>query len=215
MNQLTARRVYEHRQQNGPFRSRKQLLEVSGLGDATFVQAAGFLKIVGGEQLARCDLDSSRELRSGRKAAGETRRRAVLGRRRRQCRPHSRAGCPARSCGTGHGARHRPTHARRHDRSALPAGPRSARRLAAADLPQGCRQVRRPAGRHGTARHGAERRRLRRVRRRRPLRQRPDSHQPAQRRLRPRSARRRRGGRSGSRVGVVDRSRIAAASRSR
>src|SRR3954454_12568468 len=51
MNQLTARRVYEHRQQNGPFRSRKQLLEVSGLGNATFVQAAGFLKIVSGEQV--------------------------------------------------------------------------------------------------------------------------------------------------------------------
>jgi protein Tex len=49
MNQLTARRVYEHRQQHGPFRSRKQLLEVSGLGNATFVQAAGFLKIVGGD----------------------------------------------------------------------------------------------------------------------------------------------------------------------
>ncbi len=49
MNQLTARRVYEHRQQHGPFRSRRQLLEVSGLGDVTFVQAAGFLKIVAGE----------------------------------------------------------------------------------------------------------------------------------------------------------------------
>src|SRR4051794_6761368 len=49
MNQLTARRVYEHRQQNGPFKSRKQLLEVNGLGNATFVQAAGFLKISGGE----------------------------------------------------------------------------------------------------------------------------------------------------------------------
>ncbi len=49
MNQLTARRVYEHRAQHGPFRSRKQLLEVSGLGNATFVQAAGFLKIVGGD----------------------------------------------------------------------------------------------------------------------------------------------------------------------
>jgi uncharacterized protein len=48
MNQLTARRVYEHRQQNGPFKNRKQLLEVSGLGDATFVQAAGFLKILAG-----------------------------------------------------------------------------------------------------------------------------------------------------------------------
>ncbi len=50
MNQLTARRVYEHRQTNGPFKSRQQLLEVSGLGNATFVQAAGFLKIVGGDQ---------------------------------------------------------------------------------------------------------------------------------------------------------------------
>lgn len=49
MNQLTARRVYEHRQQNGPFRNRKQLLEVNGLGNATFVQSAGFLKIVGGD----------------------------------------------------------------------------------------------------------------------------------------------------------------------
>lgn len=49
MNQLTARRVYEHRQQNGPFKSRKQLMEVSGLGNATFVQSAGFLKIIGGD----------------------------------------------------------------------------------------------------------------------------------------------------------------------
>jgi uncharacterized protein len=49
MNQLTARRIYEHRQQNGPFRNRRQILEVNGLGDATFVQAAGFLKIVGGD----------------------------------------------------------------------------------------------------------------------------------------------------------------------
>ena len=49
MNQLTARRVYEHRQQNGPFRMRRQLLDVNGLGEATFVQAAGFLKIEGGE----------------------------------------------------------------------------------------------------------------------------------------------------------------------
>lgn len=49
MNQLTARRVYEHRRQHGPFRNRRQLLEVSGFGEATFVQAAGFLKIVGGD----------------------------------------------------------------------------------------------------------------------------------------------------------------------
>ncbi len=50
LNQLTARRVYEHRLQNGPFKNRRQLLEVPGFGEATFVQAAGFLKISGGDQ---------------------------------------------------------------------------------------------------------------------------------------------------------------------
>ena len=49
MNQLTARRVYEHRQQHGPFKSRRQLMDVSGFGEATFVQAAGFLKIEKGD----------------------------------------------------------------------------------------------------------------------------------------------------------------------
>jgi len=51
LNQLTAQRVYEYRLQNGPFRSREQLKNVPGFGDATFVQAAGFLKIVGPEPL--------------------------------------------------------------------------------------------------------------------------------------------------------------------
>lgn len=49
LNQLTARRVYEHRQAHGPFRNREQLREVPGFGEATFVQAAGFLKIAGGD----------------------------------------------------------------------------------------------------------------------------------------------------------------------
>ena len=49
LNQLTARRVYEYRCQHGPFRNREQLREVPGFGEATFVQAAGFLKITGGD----------------------------------------------------------------------------------------------------------------------------------------------------------------------
>jgi uncharacterized protein len=49
LNQLTARRVYEHRLQNGPFRNREQLKNVPGFGEATFVQAAGFLKIPSGD----------------------------------------------------------------------------------------------------------------------------------------------------------------------
>jgi uncharacterized protein len=49
MNQLTARRLCEYRAKHGPFRSRDQLKQVSGLGEATFVQAAGFLKIANGD----------------------------------------------------------------------------------------------------------------------------------------------------------------------
>lgn len=49
LNQLTARRLFEHRMQHGPFRSREELKQVPGVGEATFVQAAGFLKISGGE----------------------------------------------------------------------------------------------------------------------------------------------------------------------
>ncbi len=49
LNQLTARRLYEYRREHGPFRSRAQLRDVPGFGEATFVQAAGFLKILGGE----------------------------------------------------------------------------------------------------------------------------------------------------------------------
>lgn len=49
LNQLTARRVYDYRRQHGPFKSREQLKEVPGFGEAAYVQAAGFLKIDSGE----------------------------------------------------------------------------------------------------------------------------------------------------------------------
>ncbi|MGQ9606354.1 MAG: Tex-like N-terminal domain-containing protein [Thermogutta sp.] len=49
LNQLTARRIYEYRREHGPFRNREQLKEVPSIGEATFVQAAGFLKITNGD----------------------------------------------------------------------------------------------------------------------------------------------------------------------
>ncbi|WP_202920268.1 Tex-like N-terminal domain-containing protein [Urbifossiella limnaea] len=45
MNQLVARGVIEHRERHGAFTSREQLLQVAGLGDKRFTQAAGFLKL--------------------------------------------------------------------------------------------------------------------------------------------------------------------------
>lgn len=45
-----ARRVVEWRDTHGPFRTRRELLKVAGIGDATFTQAAGFLKITNGDE---------------------------------------------------------------------------------------------------------------------------------------------------------------------
>lgn len=50
MNQLIARRVTEWRDQHGRFTSRQQLHDVAGIGDSTFTQSAGFLKIAGGDE---------------------------------------------------------------------------------------------------------------------------------------------------------------------
>src|SRR5262249_10013528 len=50
LNQLTARRIVEWRTQNGAFNNREQLLEVPGIGQATYTQAAGFLKIRDGQE---------------------------------------------------------------------------------------------------------------------------------------------------------------------
>ncbi len=48
LNQMVARDLVEHRKNNGPFQAREQLIQVNGIGEARFVQAAGFLKIGGG-----------------------------------------------------------------------------------------------------------------------------------------------------------------------
>lgn len=49
LNQLSAKRFVEYRNEHGPFKSRREFSEVPGFGEATFVQAAGFLKIGSGE----------------------------------------------------------------------------------------------------------------------------------------------------------------------
>jgi uncharacterized protein len=44
-----AKKIVSHRDQHGAFKSRKGLLEVPGVGPRTFEQAAGFLRVRGGE----------------------------------------------------------------------------------------------------------------------------------------------------------------------
>src|SRR5438128_5998639 len=48
VNTRVANAIVKYREEHGPFKSRADLQQVSGLGPATFVQAAGFLKITNG-----------------------------------------------------------------------------------------------------------------------------------------------------------------------
>jgi uncharacterized protein len=50
LNALVARDLVEYRRTHGPFRRREQLMDVPGIGEARFTQAAGFLKIDGGDE---------------------------------------------------------------------------------------------------------------------------------------------------------------------
>jgi uncharacterized protein len=45
LNQLVAREIVNYREKHGAFTSREQLLEVPGMGEKRFTQAAGFLKV--------------------------------------------------------------------------------------------------------------------------------------------------------------------------
>lgn len=49
LNSTTAANIIAYRNENGPFKSRKELMKVKGLGAKGFEQAAGFLRIRGGE----------------------------------------------------------------------------------------------------------------------------------------------------------------------
>ncbi|MEZ6057667.1 MAG: Tex family protein [Planctomycetaceae bacterium] len=50
LNESIARKVVAYRDQHGPFESRRQLLDVAGIGPATFQQSAGFLRVRGGDE---------------------------------------------------------------------------------------------------------------------------------------------------------------------
>lgn len=50
INNRVANAIVAYREEKGPFKTREELLKVTGLGPATFVQAAGFLKIAHGKE---------------------------------------------------------------------------------------------------------------------------------------------------------------------
>lgn len=48
---VLARRIVEYREENGPFRSKRELLKVKGMGSKAFEQCAGFMRIRDGESV--------------------------------------------------------------------------------------------------------------------------------------------------------------------
>ncbi|TWT40184.1 30S ribosomal protein S1 [Thalassoglobus neptunius] len=50
LNRKSAEKIVRRRQESGPFRRRRELLDVPGIGPATFTQAAGFLRIADGDE---------------------------------------------------------------------------------------------------------------------------------------------------------------------
>lgn len=50
LNENLAKKIVTYRDAHGPFKSRDNLKQVSGLGEKTFEQAAGFMRIVDGEE---------------------------------------------------------------------------------------------------------------------------------------------------------------------
>ena len=51
LNSSVAKNIVAYREQNGKFKSRKQLLKVPKLGEKAFTQCAGFLRIDGGDNI--------------------------------------------------------------------------------------------------------------------------------------------------------------------
>ena len=144
LNETIARNIVEHRDRNGAFRSRKQLLDVARLGPKTFEQAAGFLRIRDGEN----PLDGSAVHRPG------SRQR------------HRRRPFPARpECGGVHRRAVRRPHRRGHHQGAGEARPRPASGVQDRHLQGGRGRTEAPAAWHDAGGCGDQRHRLRRLRR--------------------------------------------------
>ena len=80
LSERLASAVVHHRDTNGPFKSRKALLKVSGFGPKTFELSAGFLRVREGEnRSSQLDIGGARRSPS----PGPARRVPSAGRRRR------------------------------------------------------------------------------------------------------------------------------------
>ncbi|GIX36036.1 MAG: hypothetical protein KatS3mg126_1815 [Lysobacteraceae bacterium] len=182
LSPLLAENIVRHRDTHGPFRSRRALLDVPRLGEKTFEQCAGFLRIRDGEE----PLDAS---------AVHPEAYPVVERIARACgRPvRSLIGDTARTPRDPRRGLHRrplrPAYRARHPARAGEAGPRPPPGVSHRALRRGHRDARRPAPGHGAGGRGHQRRRVRRLRRHRRAPGRADPRLCPGRPLRPRPPR--------------------------
>ena len=194
-----AKNIVAYRDEHGPFKSRSKLLKVPRVGDRTYQQAAGFLRIMNGDD----PLDASAVHPGSVSGGAEDRREDRTGREGadRQDRGAARA-----EAGRLRGRAVRRADGEGHPVGAGEAGARSASGVQDRGV-QGRRQRdRRPSARHDARRRRHQRRQLRRLRRHRRPPGRPGPRLAARRSFRQGSARRREGGRHRQREGGRHRS---------
>ncbi len=51
ITKTSSKNIVKHRDEKGPFKTRKEILKVARFGPSAFTQAAGFLRITGGSQI--------------------------------------------------------------------------------------------------------------------------------------------------------------------
>ena len=153
-----AQSIVQHRDANGPFKSRKALKQVPRLGPKAFEQCAGFLRITDGED----PLDAS-----GVHPESYPVVRRILGRHQKRHQGADRqCGDPAPGPAAELRRRHLwPADRDRHPARAGKARPRSAPRLQGGGVQGGRRDAEGPQARHDPRRHGDQCRGVRRLRR--------------------------------------------------
>ena len=122
INERTAQKIVEYRNEHGRFRSRVQLTAVPGFGPKTFEQAAGFLRIRGGDNPLDMTAVHPESYPVVEKIAAVARRHRPRTDREAGTDREGEAG----RLPDGDG---RNVHARRHPRGTAQAGPRPARQV--------------------------------------------------------------------------------------
>ncbi len=122
LNSRLAAQIVEYRTQHGPFRRRAELRDVPRLGDKTFEQAAGFLRILQGPDVLDASAVHPEAYPVVQRIARGDRTRGAVAHRRRRVPADARPGAVCRRS-----VRH--ADRARHPGRAREAGPRSAARV--------------------------------------------------------------------------------------